>query len=234
MSCGTSPNPPCPVFSASPNVIVPASRRTRPAARPPGYNPAMRLILASNSPRRRELLSLLGLEFTIAPGPDLDEAAVLAETDAALNERLMRLAFLKGESAARAGPEALVLSADTAVVVDSAVLGKPKDSAEAREMLGRLSGRAHYVITAVAVRSMQLGVYKAECESTLVTFSNLSAATIESYIERARPYDYAGAYAIQGLGALLVQRIEGDYSNVVGLPLGLTARLLEGAGVKVL
>ena len=194
----------------------------------------MRLILASNSPRRRELLAMLGLEFTIAPGPDLDEAAVLAETEGALNERLMRLAFLKGEAAARTEPEALVLSADTAVVSDARVLGKPKDSAEAREMLNHLSGRTHEVITAVAVRGMQLGVYMAECETTLVTFNGLGPMMIESYIERARPYDYAGAYAIQGLGALLIQRIEGDYSNVVGLPLGLTARLLEGAGMRIL
>jgi septum formation protein len=198
------------------------------------YNQRVELLLASTSPRRRELLATLGLPFKVAAGEDVDEAGLLAAHGGTLEERLMALVRRKGEQVAREHPAAVVLSADTVVVIDGAVLGKPLDAAEAREMLSRLSGRMHEVYTAVAVQHAELNYAALGCEITRVHFYELSSRRIARYIEREQPYDKAGAYAIQGLGALLVARIEGDYPNVVGLPLGLTARLLERAGLSVL
>jgi septum formation protein len=194
----------------------------------------VRLILASSSPRRRELLATLGVDFSIEPGADLAEAELLASLDGDLEERLTRLALLKGDAAAASAPDSLVLSADTAVVVGEDVLGKPAGHAEAVEMLRRLSGRVHLVITAVAVQQRESRLQHVAVETTRVAFHRLDDDTIRRYIQREQPYDKAGAYAIQGLGALLVRRIEGDYSNVVGLPLGATARLLQGAGLRIL
>ena len=194
----------------------------------------MGIILASQSPRRRELLTTLGLDFTVAKGAELDEAQVLAEATGELAEKLIHLAALKGESIAREHPDDVVISADTVVEVDGDLLGKPADVIEAKAMLTRLSGRAHRVHTAVAVRHEAARFFEAGVETTRVTFDLLDSETIARYIARAEPFDKAGAYAIQGLGALLVRRIEGDYSNVVGLPLPLTARLLTAAGVIVL
>ena len=194
----------------------------------------MTLILASSSPRRKSLLATLGLEFAVLPGAELDEAGILATADGGLLERIEYLARLKGEGVAKESAEAIVISADTVVEIDGDALGKPVDVDEARAMLTRLSGRAHYVHTGVAVQCMQTGFSQTGVESTRVTFALLDGETINNYIARAQPFDKAGAYAIQGLGALLVRRIEGDYSNVVGLPLPLTARLLTAAGMRVL
>jgi len=194
----------------------------------------VRLILASSSPRRRELLATLGVEFITEPGADLAEAELLARLDGDLEERLGQLALLKGDAAASSSPASLVLSADTAVVVGEDVLGKPANLAEAVEMLRRLSGRVHLVITAVAVQQREARLEHVAVETTRVAFHRLDDDTIRRYVQREQPYDKAGAYAIQGLGALLVSRIEGDYSNVVGLPLGATARLLQGAGLRIL
>ena len=194
----------------------------------------MHLILASASPRRSELLSTLGLRFDVATGADLDEAALLGAHDGPLETRLCALARFKGVEVAVEHPQATVLSADTVVVLDGVPLGKPADPDHAREMLSRLSGRTHEVYTAVCVQRAADSFRAQGCEITRVYFSELGTETIKRYIERAQPFDFAGAYAIQGLGALLVARIEGDYSNVVGLPLGLTARLLAQAGIEVL
>lgn len=194
----------------------------------------MRLILASNSPRRKELLATLGLEFSVLASAALDEARVLAELHGDLEQRLARLAQLKGAEVARGCPADTVLSADTVVLAQQEVLGKPRDATEAQAMLARLSGRAHTVLTAVCVQREVDGLLQSGVEATRVSFNLLEADAIARYVERAQPFDYAGSYAIQGLGALLVRKIDGDYSNVVGLPLGLTARLLEEAGVRVL
>ena len=194
----------------------------------------MSLILASASPRRRELLATLGLAFRVCSGAELDEARVLSGMQGGLAERLEQLALLKGCGVAQAAPADTVLSADTAVVVDGGVLGKPVDAAEAAVMLTRLSGRAHLVLSAVAVQRAADGLLRTGCEATTVHFNALDDGQIARYVAQAQPFDYAGAYAIQGLGALLVRGIEGDYSNVVGLPLGLTARLLGAAGIEVL
>lgn len=194
----------------------------------------MQLILASTSPRRRELLATLGLEFTVVSSAPLDEAAELENYGGELPERLERLARLKGAQAAAQQPQAVVLSADTVVEIDGELLGKPRDGSEAQAMLARLSGRRHRVLTAVAIQCLGAALGESGCETTRVYFSELDDLTISKYVELAMPLDKAGAYAIQGLGALLVKRIEGDYSNVVGLPLPLTARLLGAAGITIL
>lgn len=198
------------------------------------YYLSMSLILASSSPRRKHLLSTIGLAFDVLPGAQLDEAGVLASAGGSLQERIEYLARLKGEPVALESPAAVVISADTVVEIDGDALGKPLDVDEARAMLTRLSGRAHHVHTGVAVQCRQSGFSQSGVESTRVTFALLDGETIGNYIAREQPFDKAGAYAIQGLGALLVRRIEGDYSNVVGLPLPLTARLLTAAGLRVL
>jgi septum formation protein len=210
----------------------------------------MRLILASISPRRRDLLNTLGLDFEVMPGPRLDEDRILSDGEGSLPSRMEHLAALKGRDVSRANPEALVLSADTVVVLPgevdlsqaengemnytASVLTKPENSAKAEEMLSSLSGRMHHVITAVALQQLSNNYVKAGWEVTQVYFNELSPEVVDAYVKREQPLDKAGGYAIQGLGALLVQRIEGDYTNVVGLPLGLTARLLDDAGVNVL
>jgi septum formation protein len=210
----------------------------------------MRLILASISPRRRDLLGTIGVPFEVMPGPRLNEDKILSEGEGSLPSRMEHLAALKGRDVSRANPDALVLSADTVVVLPgdvdlsmaeqgevnytAAVLTKPVDLEEAHSMLASLSGRMHHVITAVSVQRLADDYQKSGWEVTQVYFNELSPQVIDAYIRREQPLDKAGAYAIQGLGALLVQRIEGDYTNVVGLPLGLTARLLDSAGVTVI
>lgn len=198
------------------------------------YDWAVKVLLASGSPRRRELLTTLGVHFQVVTSAPLDESMVLDELQGALATRLTRLAQLKGDPVAQDNPEAVVISADTVVELDGELLGKPADVVEAREMLEKLSGRTHNVHTAVVVQHAVQGFSAGGVESTAVTFNPLDDGTIDNYIARDEPYDKAGAYAIQGIGALLVRRIEGDYSNVVGLPLGLTARLLSQAGISVL
>jgi septum formation protein len=198
------------------------------------YYLAMGLILASASPRRKELLAQLGLEFSVLPSVELDEARVLRDLHGDLSLRLRRLAQLKGGEIARQSPTECVISADTVVVLDGVVLGKPRDHAHAFEMLTRLSGRTHEVITAVAVQWVLTDYLRSDTETTQVTFDRLDPGTIQRYLEAAQPFDMAGSYGIQGLGALLVAAVHGCYSNVVGLPLRLTARLLEGAGMAVL
>ena len=194
----------------------------------------MRLILASNSPRRKELLEQLGLEIRVLPSAQLDEVQVLSKTHGDLPLRLKRLAQLKGGEIARQSPADCVISADTVVVLEGEVFGKPQDRAHAVRMLSSLSDRTHEVITAVAVQCVLTDYIRSGAEVTQVAFAPLSLGLIEQYIDTAQPYDMAGSYGIQGLGALLVNSIHGCYSNVVGLPLRLTASLLEGAGIHVL
>lgn len=211
---------------------------------------AVRLILASDSPRRDELLQTLRVPYTVSAGPKLNEHKVLSEGEGSLPQRLMELARLKGRNSARHNPGALVLSADTVVVLPgeidldaaeqqeykytAAVLNKPRSRDDAAQMLRSLSGRMHHAMTAVCIQRDEDGYLDSGWEVTQVYFNALGEELIQRYIDLERPFDKAGSYAIQGLGALLVSRIEGDYTNVVGLPLGLTARLLEAAGVRVL
>ncbi|NNF40003.1 MAG: septum formation inhibitor Maf [Woeseiaceae bacterium] len=186
-----------------------------------------RLCLASSSPRRREILTALGLRFSVK-AVDVDEQPLAGETS---DQMVVRLAVAKA-AAARTGVDELVLGADTAVVVDGAVLGKPQDQADAIAMLGRLSGRTHRVVTGVAL----LGPEGAETTLGVadVRFRDIRQDEALAYWHSGEPCDKAGAYAIQGLGGVFVEAIEGSYSAVVGLPVFETAKLLLNAGIDVM
>jgi len=186
------------------------------------------LILASGSPRRRELLAGLGVEFTVRP-VQVDESALPGEAPA---DHVLRLA--REKSQARIGPRELVLAADTIVVIDGEILGKPSDAATAREMLRRLAGRRHNVLTGV---SLILAESKGQVDgvaSSEVSIGDLSDEEIRWYVDTGEPLDKAGSYAIQGLGALLVTEMVGNYTNVVGLPLPLTQQLFRRLGYDLL
>jgi septum formation protein len=183
------------------------------------------LILASQSPRRRELLDQAGIAHRVLPVA-VDEAHLPGEVPAVYVERLARAKALAGLAAAGAGP---VLGADTAVVLDDAVLGKPADRDDALAMLARLSGRSHAVLTAVALATAD--AIACRLSVSHVTFRALSRHEIEAYWTTGEPADKAGGYAIQGRAALFVTRLEGSYSGVVGLPLFETAELLREAGL---
>lgn len=189
----------------------------------------MEIILASQSPRRRELLGQMGLTFQIVT-PDIDEhmdrplppdklvEAISAEKAAAV--------------AAQVGPRSLVIAADTVVALDGELLGKPADEADARRMLSELSGRQHQVYTGFTVLGDGRAVTRSE--ETLVTFRPLTGEEIAAYVQTGEPMDKAGAYGIQGLGALLVEGIRGDYFNVMGLPVCALGQVLKDFGVSCL
>lgn len=187
---------------------------------------SLRIILASGSPRRTELLHLIRIDHEVRPA-HVDETQLAGEAPRAYAERLAREKALK---VAELHPEAVVIGADTIVVVDGDVLGKPDDDASAMLMLQRLSGRAHVVDTAVAV--VRDGATASAVEEVAVQFRTLSDAEIARYIETGEPMDKAGAYGIQGYGATIVERVDGDYFAVMGLPLGLLVRLLRQVGVR--
>jgi septum formation protein len=181
------------------------------------------LVLASQSPRRRELLGLLGLEPEVRPALT-DEARRPGEP---AEDYVRRVAAEK----AAAVEGALVLAADTAVVLGDEVLGKPRDADEARRMLRALSGRSHRVLTAVCVRRASPPALCQALVESQVTFAPLSPAQIDWYVASGEPLDKAGAYAAQGAGRRLIEKIEGSETNVIGLPLDETLALLRAAGV---
>jgi septum formation protein len=183
-----------------------------------------RVILASQSPRRRELLTLIGVPHDVRPA-DIDERYLPGEAPHAHAERLAR-----EKATAIATPEAVVIGSDTIVVVDGDVLGKPKDVGDAAGMLRRLSGRSHTVITAVAVAWR--GRLESEVEEVGVTFHAMTDAEIDAYIATGEPMDKAGAYGIQGYGATIVERVDGDYFAVMGLPLQRLVRILRRLGLR--
>ena len=173
-------------------------------------------ILASGSPRRKRLLERLGLRFEVCVS-DIDEAFA---TEDGPEHIVRRLADEKAADIGRRRPEALVLGADTIVVLDGEVLGKPAGPDEAARMLGRLSGRTHTVYTGIALRHDTSNRAVSAYEATNVTFAKMTDAEIRRYVRTGSPLDKAGAYGIQDdMGALFIPRIEGDYYNVVGLPL---------------
>ena len=185
------------------------------------------LILASQSPRRRELLGLITRDFLVRP-TGCDETLDCADPA----EHALQIACRKCAAAlAEAGPEDAVIAADTVVYLDGLLLGQPRDPAEAAAMLSRLSGRTHTVCTGVAVAFR--GGTRTLCQQTRVTFYDLSRSLIDWYVSTGEPMDKAGAYGIQGRGALLVRDIAGDYSNVVGLPVAALYRLLVEMGVPL-
>lgn len=181
------------------------------------------LYLASSSPRRRELLTQIGLSFHLVSG-NVDETPLADEAPAAHVERLARSKAQAGLTMLAQRPDICVLGADTIVVLDGRILGKPRDREDGLAMLQALSGREHQVLTAVAVADRD------RCEvrvvSSTVGFRALAAGEAEAYWATGEPQDKAGGYAIQGLAAVFVNRVEGSYSAVVGLPLCETAELL--------
>ncbi len=187
-----------------------------------------RVILASQSPRRRELLSLIGITHEVQPA-NIDETPFERELPTSHSERLAR-----GKAAliAQREPGALVIGADTVVVVGDTILGKPGDDQDARDMLRRLSGRTHRVYTAVAIARDDM--VDSEVEGVSVTFRDLTARQIDAYVATGEPADKAGAYGIQGYGSTLVDRIEGDFFAVMGLPLRRLVALSERAGYSYL
>jgi septum formation protein len=182
------------------------------------------LVLASGSPRRRELLTGLGLRFEVRPA-EVDESS---RPDEGPEQLVARLSAAKAERAAAARPDALVIAADTVVVCDSEILGKPADAKENREFLQRLAGRAHRVYTGHCLRLADRTAARV-CR-TEVTFRNLSGAEIDRYVATGEGLDKAGGYGIQGRGAALVPRIEGCYFNVVGLSLATVVELAGELG----
>ncbi|MDX1498349.1 MAG: Maf family protein [Woeseiaceae bacterium] len=188
--------------------------------------PRPMLHLASSSPRRRELLATFGFDFTVE-GVDLEERRLEGE---APPDMVLRLATAKA-CAAREGGQRLVLGADTAVVLDDRVFGKPADGGDAVAMLTALSGRRHQVLSGVALRAG--AAVTTALSVTDVVFRDIRPDEARQYWQSGEPADKAGAYAIQGLGGVFVASIEGSYSGVVGLPIFETAELLRGAGLDV-
>ena len=187
---------------------------------------ALRVILASQSPRRRELLSLVGIAHAVQPA-DIDESYLAGERP---RDHAERLARGKAEVIAAREPDAVVIGSDTIVVVDGDVLGKPADANDAVRMLARLAGRSHTVVTAVAVAWR--GETRSAVEEVGVTFHPLSRREIDAYIATGEPMDKAGAYGIQGYGATIVARVDGDYFAVMGLPLQRLVRVLDALGIR--
>ncbi len=186
----------------------------------------MDLILASGSPRRQELLRQIGLtDFTVHPA-DVDERIAPGMTPA---QAVVALATQKAQAVAADFPDDLVLAADTVVALDGAILGKPKSEAHAAEMLQRLSGRSHRVYTGFALA--QGGRMETGYEETAVHFRPLAPEEIAAYVATGEPMDKAGGYGIQGLGAVFITGIDGDYFNVMGLPVCRVAQALSGFGL---
>ena len=191
----------------------------------------MTLVLASASPRRQELLRAAGIAFVVQPA-DVDETRLAGELGVEFTTRLAKEKVLVG---AGRNPGAFVLGADTTVIVGEEILEKPRDRDDAVRMLRMLAGNTHKVVTGVCLVSPQsagagIRSQKVEFESTLVTMSEISDAEIADYVASGDPMDKAGAYGIQGFASRWILRIEGDYSNVVGLPVARVWRMLRESG----
>lgn len=191
------------------------------------------LVLASESPRRRELLAGLGVSFSVIPSR-IRESKISSDDPGILVEELARRKAEAVAAGLASDQESLIIGADTIVMLDGIVLGKPKDEADAATMLQHLSGRWHQVFTGVAVTEPASGRTLYSHEITAVKFRSLGPLEIAAYVATKEPLDKAGAYGIQGKGALLVERIDGCYFNVVGLPLVKLAELLARFGVGLL
>jgi len=189
----------------------------------------MRIVLASNSPRRKELLAQIGVEFEIIPSK-FEELFV----EMAPQQLVEHFAYMKAaDVAAAVQGEALIIGSDTIVCLDE-IMGKPRDKEAAFNMLKKLSGKQHLVMSGLSIINAASGESITSHEITKVRMKELDIDEINAYIATGEPMDKAGAYAIQGMGSLLVEGIEGDYFNVVGLPLFRLRRMLEHFGVKLL
>ena len=180
-----------------------------------------KLVLASGSPRRSEIMTSVGWEF-IKDVPDIDESERDGESP---EEYVMRLAGEKAEAVAESHPGEIVLAADTTVVVDGQIIGKPLDASDARRMISMLGGNWHEVLTGVAV-AMNGNVVR-DLQRTRVKFASMTDPEIDFLVEKGDPLDKAGAYAVQAQAALFIEGIEGDYWNVVGLPISLVYRMVN-------
>ena len=189
----------------------------------------MNIILASTSPRRRELLDLLGTEFEII-APTFEEVASPRVTP---NEQAKHFALGKAESVATHYPRSLVLGSDTVIEIDGTLLGKPKDLQEAKTMLRQMRGRDHQVHTGLALIERSTNYSVVLVETAQVWMMNFNDNELQQYLDTKESLGKAGAYSIQGHGAKLIEKIEGDYPTIVGLPLWQTAKLLEEQGVEL-
>lgn len=188
------------------------------------------IILASASPRREYLLKQIGLDFQVIPS----YVEEVVDSDLEPHKNVLALADQKAGSVSMYYPEAIILGADTAVCCEGQVLGKPRDDKDAYQMLKLLSGRTHEVISGVVLRQEIRKLTKGEVVSTKVRFRQLNDQEIAGYISTGEPLDKAGAYGIQGFGALLVAEIKGCYFNVVGLPLSRLPEMFREFGVDIL
>ncbi|MBI2830101.1 MAG: septum formation inhibitor Maf [Chloroflexi bacterium] len=189
-----------------------------------------KIVLASASPRRKALLEQIGLKFEVEPS-EYEEKLVPG-----LEPHVMavRLSLSKAKQVSPHHPNSLVMAADTLGVLEGEIIGKPHTSAQARQMLKKLSGKMHLVITGFSVIDTDTANTVSRSVETKVYFRKLTSEEIDAYVKSGEPLDKAGAYAIQGLGAVLVERIEGDYFNVIGLPLCALAESLKEFGVNIL
>ena len=189
-----------------------------------------RIILASASPRRKELLEKIGLKF------EVDASNCVEEVDPALepDELTRRISLTKAKSVAPRYKDALIIAADTIGVIGKKLLGKPHTADEARKMLAQISGKSHEVITGFTVLDTTTNKVFSGTVNTKVYIKKLTRHEIAAYVRTGEPMDKAGAYGIQGLGAVIVEKIEGDYYNVVGLPLSALAEVLKEFGINVL
>ncbi len=189
----------------------------------------MNIILASTSPRRRELLALLGIPFEILPPP----CEEIFSPDVRPSEQAKQFALDKAESIAKSHSEALVLGSDTVIEIGGSLLGKPKDLQEAETMLRQLRGHCHQVHTGLALIQKTKELLISLVETAHVWIKPFSEDQLKAYLDTEESLGKAGAYSIQGEGAKLIDKIEGDYPTIVGLPLWHTAKLLEGQGVEL-
>jgi septum formation protein len=188
------------------------------------------LVLASRSQARMAILQQLNLSFTVDPA-DIDESITDQETPA---EHVSELAYRKAMTVGGRHPSCLVVGVDTVGVDDQGIFGKPEGEAEARAILERLSGKSHQVITGLAIVNAATGAVARRVDISTVTFRRLSPPTIERYIRTGEPFGKAGAYALQGLGAALIESVEGDYNNVLGLSVASLVDALDELGYELI
>jgi septum formation protein len=189
-----------------------------------------KIILASQSPRRKQLLTQLDVQFTVVP------SYIEEKMNARLKPRSQaeNLSLQKATTVAQKYKDAIIIAADTLVVIDNEILGKPKDVTDAKRMLKKLSGKTHVVITGYTIIDTETNKTITNSEESKVFMKKLSNKEIENYIKKENVFDKAGAYAIQGFGSLIIEKIEGDYSNVVGLPLFSMFHELKHFGISLL
>jgi septum formation protein len=189
-----------------------------------------KIILASASPRRKELLEKIGLKFEVEPSNHEEAIPSVVEP----HEFAQKISLKKAKVIASKHENAIVIAADTFIVFGNQIMGKPHTDTEARKMLEAINGQSHYVITGFSIVDTDSNMALSRAVETKVSIKKLTPAEIDAYVKSKEPLDKAGAYAIQGLGAVIVERIEGDYYNVMGLPLNALTEALKEFGIMIL